>query len=122
MNNLKEIEQELSKEIDTEVDVEKLAFNMAQDIATRFLVTKEAVREEIGDAVYSFTYRSNNEKILVAASNIVQLEILGLEKYRPYYAQLDIDETFTFKENLIAVLNELIKRMMGLTEAPQEID
>lgn len=108
---LKKIEQELLKQIDNEVDLDKQISEQAQEIATSLSVQGVA-RTTIDGSPFAISYEKKGKEIRMVAADVAKFQLVG-EKYRPYTITAELDNRFSFKENLIATCEAFIRHLLG---------
>lgn len=116
------IQEELMSSIQEKVDTEDMIKNTAREIAAR-LVFKDKVSAEFADKLYMFAY----QQVIAPGAKLgimmlvadMQNFTLFKEKYRPYTVTVEIDNKFTLRENLQAVVEAFFRHITGTTQAEE---
>jgi hypothetical protein len=117
---IQRIQDEIMSSIQSETDIEDTIKNTAREIAAR-LTFNDKISSEFIDTLYMFKYRKiilpgAKQGIMMLIANMVKYQQFK-EKYRPYTVTVEIDNNFTFRENLQAVLEAFFRHMTGRTQA-----
>ena len=108
---LQKIEQELLKQIDQEVDQDKQITQQAQEIAAS-LSLQGMANASINGREFAITYNTRGKNIAMVAADRAKYQLVG-EKYRPYVIQAEVDNKFSLRENLEAVVESFIRHLVG---------
>lgn len=114
------IQEELMSSINAEVNGEEMLKNTAREIAAR-LTFNDKVSAEFMDTLYMFKYRKfmmpgAKQGLIMLIANMANYAQFK-EKYRPYTVTVEIDNNFTFRENLTSVIEAFFRHVTGMTQA-----
>lgn len=118
---LKKIQDELLKGMDAELDRESSLISTAKEIAAK-LYLGGPVREELEGKVYVFNYRTykqgKTDKIFMTVATEFLYQV-GLDKYKPYMVDVEIDNDLSLRENLSAVVEAFLRHIFDMVKAEE---
>ena len=108
---IKKIEKELLSQIDQEVDLDKQIDSQANEIASS-LATRGAANARIDNKNLYIVVQHKKDKIVMAAADREKFKLMK-DRYRPYTIEAEMDNKFTFQENLKATVEAFIRHLLG---------
>lgn len=118
---LKKIQDELMGGINKEDEAEENLIALAKDISDKLLHTNQAV-EEVEGRPMTFKYRTYEQagksKVFMTVASHFMYEV-GLDKYKPYMVDVEMDNEMSLEENLFAIVEAFLRHVLGMVKAEE---
>lgn len=117
-------ERIMQETIDAPAELENLIVETAERVASEIALKNGTSRMEFQDEVYTF----KAVKKIVSFKEIIYMVVvneahrkMGGSRYRPYTVTVEVDNSFSYLENLQATVETFLRHITG-TVAAQELE
>ena len=117
-------ERIMQETIDAPAELENLIVETAERVASEIALKNGTSRMEFQDEVYTF----KAVKKIVSFKEIIYMVVvneehrkMGGNRYRPYTVTVEVDNSFSYLENLQATVETFLRHITG-TVAAQELE